>query len=374
MRPLNNISFKNPLINTIFEIAQKKDIELYIVGGSVRDLLLGKKEFDDIDFIYQGDINQLKIELKKKIGFKIVPFKNKGFKTERFCFKNLILDFQPILNNDLLYDLKSRDFTINAMLLTKKESKFFLIDPLGGEKDLKERILKAVDQRSFENDPLRILRLYRFQLLYNLKKDAKSVELAIKSLPLLKNISHERIKTELIKIFSLIRKDILIEMNNINILTILFEENFNKIPDKFTNSYLTNLAILFYNNTILNKLPKILKKFTFSNDDIKTIEILKTVIEENNDDKIIAILRRVPLKFLENTNNIVNLILPRKKMILQKIIQNYKPLINGNEVSDLFKVKGVELGKIIEELHTIQIKYDIIDKNELLKRYRGDRI
>ena len=134
--------------------------EGYLVGGSIRDLFTKKCEFCDRDISIKGAENfARKIANKWDGTFIELDNENKiyrGVMPDKINF----LDISELRGNTIEEDLKRRDFTINAIAYDLANNEF--IDVTGGLKDLKNKVLRHIDDKNFEDDPLRILRAFRF--------------------------------------------------------------------------------------------------------------------------------------------------------------------------------------------------------------------
>lgn len=168
--------------------------EGYLVGGAVRDFLLGKTTVDrDIAIVGAEDF------AKKFDGtFVVLDEENKIF---RVVLEDKInfLDISELQGGSIEEDLTRRDFTINAIAYDLKNEKF--IDVTGGLEDLKNGVLRHIKDENFEDDPLRVLRAFRFAAItgFEMSEDLKSAINKYKHL-LLKP-SRERIMYELLKLF-----------------------------------------------------------------------------------------------------------------------------------------------------------------------------
>jgi poly(A) polymerase len=198
------------LLKTILKIAKKKKVKLYLVGGYLRDILLQReKENPDIDFcLKKGAINFARyVAGEIKSGF-VVLDKVHGCArlVKRIKDKIYTLDFTDFRGKTLEDDLKHRDFTINA--LSVELDKVFLdgkldnllIDPHQGGEDLKAKIIRLVNKRGFDEDPLRILRVFSLSAIFGFKIDRQTLELIRLKREKLSRVSYERIRDELFKI------------------------------------------------------------------------------------------------------------------------------------------------------------------------------
>jgi len=155
MKDIKKILLANKINSAIFLFEK----EVYIVGGCVRDALLGRKA-NDVDYIVRGSIkaftHQL-LEQKSLSGATIVELKKEQM--VRIVLKNkMTLDFTE-LKGDIKDNLGERDFTMNAIAWSPDTG---VIDPFNGAKDIARRRIKAISIDNFKNDPLRLLRTYRF--------------------------------------------------------------------------------------------------------------------------------------------------------------------------------------------------------------------
>lgn len=135
--------------------------EVYIVGGYLRDILIGKKS-RDIDYVVRGDIRQFAVLVYPALGLTPEKGTTVELKKEqmiRIVLKNgITLDFTE-LKDSIRDNLSGRDFTMNAIAWSPETG---LIDPFNGIKDIAKHRIKAISIDNFRNDPLRLLRTYRF--------------------------------------------------------------------------------------------------------------------------------------------------------------------------------------------------------------------
>lgn len=129
---------------------------VYLVGGTVRDLLL-KKEIKDIDLVYVGKAK--KFLKQHEVQGKVVPLHDE-FDEFRIVLENgFWIDFTGIKGKNLWEDLEKRDFTINSIAVSITSG--HVVDPTGGLRDLKRKVIKTYKMRNLLDDPLRILRAFR---------------------------------------------------------------------------------------------------------------------------------------------------------------------------------------------------------------------
>ncbi len=202
-------------ISSIGKIADELKLDAYIVGGFVRDMIIGKKN-KDIDIVVVGDGLKFADEIAEKLNcFPVVKYKEFG--TAMIPVPGMELEivsarkevYQQNSRNpqveftDLDEDLKRRDFTINTMALCINADRFSeFIDPFNGINDLnKHNIITPLNpEETFFEDPLRMLRAVRFATQLNFKIEDKTFNAIVENAERLKIISKERIRDEFQKI------------------------------------------------------------------------------------------------------------------------------------------------------------------------------
>lgn len=176
--------------------------EIYLVGGGVRDMLLGQSS-KDFDFVTPAPAIPLARKVAEQLdgAFYILD-------KERDAGRVLLvdddsgrihLDFTAQRGSSLDADLRGRDFTINAMALDLRQPQA-LLDPLGGAADLQARVLRACSSHSFEDDPIRVLRAVRMAASFRLKIEQQSREAMRTAAPQLGSVSAERQRDEVFRL------------------------------------------------------------------------------------------------------------------------------------------------------------------------------
>jgi len=205
----------HPVFKVVSQIASEKGISAFVIGGFVRDLIIGRPS-KDIDIVVLGNGLELAQLSAEKLRVKKVSlFKNFG--TAHFAYKDLDVEFvgarkesyrsdsrKPIVEDGTLQDDQNRrDFTINALALSLNVKTFGdLIDPFNGLKDIELGIIRTPLEPdiTYSDDPLRMLRAIRFATQLNFKIETKSLESILRQSERLNIISQERINEELNKI------------------------------------------------------------------------------------------------------------------------------------------------------------------------------
>ena len=172
--------------------------EGYLVGGSVRDFLMGKSFFDRDIAIKEAKTFAEKIAKQFKGTLVVLDDKNQIYRVV-LPDKINYLDISEIVGDSIEEDLTRRDFTINSIAYDLKRGKY--IDISGGRDDLEKGILTHYKDSNFDDDPLRILRAFRFFAITGFAPSESLKKAIIKYKPLLMKPSIERINYELMKLF-----------------------------------------------------------------------------------------------------------------------------------------------------------------------------
>lgn len=181
-----------PVYDTLAYIEKNLNCKIYIVGGAVRDILLNKT-IKDIDITAENiDYTILAKSIAKSLKAHAAPFKD----NMRINYKNSFeIDISKLRGKNIHEDLSLRDFTINNMALDLYGNFF------GNNDDLNNKIIKAVFNETFDNDPVRILRCFRFVSTFGFDIHKDTLNLAVNKKHLLKNTAKERITDEIKKMF-----------------------------------------------------------------------------------------------------------------------------------------------------------------------------
>ena len=205
------------IFKIISQVAYDRGQSVYVVGGYVRDLLLGRKSPTDIDFVTESSGIELAQAVAKSINpeTKVSVFKTYG--TAMFRYENLELEFvgarkesysadsrnPQVEQGTLEDDQKRRDFTVNAMAISLNKENFGeLIDPFNGMEDMEQKILRTPLEpvQTYSDDPLRMMRAIRFASTLGFSIEQKSLEAIEKEAKRIEIITVERIMVEFNKI------------------------------------------------------------------------------------------------------------------------------------------------------------------------------
>jgi tRNA nucleotidyltransferase (CCA-adding enzyme) len=201
------------LVKDISGQAAKRGQRVYLVGGVVRDLLLGYPNFD-LDLVVEGDAVKLAQQVAETSQAKLLA--HHRFGTAKLRYENFSLDLATarretyakpgalpaVTPGTLKDDLIRRDFSINAMAISLAANDYGeLVDHYQGKSDLEHRLIRILHTRSFSDDATRILRAVRYEQRLGFELETQTAQLLKRDISMLDTISGDRIRHELELIF-----------------------------------------------------------------------------------------------------------------------------------------------------------------------------
>ena len=358
------------MLNSALNVVQKLEkngFEAYIVGGFVRDYLLGIST-SDVDICTSAkpkeiiDIFDTTTLSKDDYGCVNITYKKINFQVTTFRKEDNYFDYrhpEEIKYIDSLYeDLLRRDFTINTICIDKNGK---IIDKLNGEMDLNMKIIKTVGNSGdkFHEDPLRILRAIRFAAKLDFDLSDEVISGIRKNKHLLKKISYDRKKQEIDKILLCKNAkkgiELLVELGIDKELEII---NLKDIP--IIDSLIGMWSLM--------KIPS--NTYPFSNNEKKLIEDINKAIKLDNLDHYNL------YKYGLYVNSIAGII---KNVSREKITSEYNKLcinsrkdidITSQEIMDCLNIKpGPKISKIYEKLEISIINNELKNNKDEIIRY-----
>ena len=338
----------------------------FLVGGYIRDLILGRlKSGIDVDIVVPNSAIEIGTKIADKFEGKFIIL-DQVRDVGRIIFKNISIDIASQICPSIEIDLKSRDFSINSIAFSFEEK--LLLDPLNGITDLLDSLLKTNSKQNLSDDPLRILRCFRFVSELNFRIDIELLNFIRDYKNQLKLVANERINYEIqriirgenalksirlikkLKIFDYVQSEknlILIDLENINF------EAFNAIEKE---KYLP----LFFLGQILDECS--LKNLKFSKSEISKIKLLRKwnfIIKQKNINELNEIERFDLHQELETT--LPSFILSLPQIFHMDWLSRWRDeddklfhpsnLIKGNVIKKYLNIQdGPILGKLINYL------------------------
>lgn len=303
----------------------------FLIGGAVRDLLI-KRTIQDFDFICDFDPRVLGRKVANQLGGAFYVMDDKRL-TSRVINPSkggspTSYDFALIQGN-LEEDLKSRDFTINAMAVDLRNQNS-IIDPLKGGRDLQEKNLRLCSNSSLINDPVRVIRAVRYAVDFKLKIDHSTREQISLGVPLMGRVSTERKRDEFFKILENSKTTTAIRLSEE--LGILKE-----LEIFYTSKALDQLRIFeLFTSILLNREQKLQTEFFVAAAFLSAFSIFRDqmrpfLTERNsNGHTRIQLDKFTSLFWIENSNNV------KESILLQAFsnveVDQVKTLIRSREI------------------------------------------
>jgi len=384
------------LLRTISRLAERKNMEVYMVGGIIRDLLLRYPPEKDLDFVVIGDAIAFTYALQKISNGTVRHFDQFGtaslymkdgtrldFVTARREYYESPAALPRVESSGLKNDLFRRDFTINAMACSLDSENYGrLYDYFNGRKDLRNRLIRVLYELSFVDDPLRILRAVRFEQRYNFTIDEETLKLIEKAIDkkVLVKVSRQRINHELRIVFrepSPVR--ILKRFEQLGLIDLLYpgaktdsetwlrlsslekllrraeEKGWQNKPDR----EMVYLSSLLYGLESAKR-SAIIKKLNLSREKADAVKVAcleapsvveKLADEEHKPSTIVSLLQHLPAEtiFLAYTLAGLKTIRSRLKLYLDQL-QLVKPHLNGSDLKRIGLKPGPFYRRVMADL------------------------
>ena len=348
------------IIKEVLEVLNKHGYQAYLVGGFVRDTLLGIKSYD-VDICTSAlpkEVHAIFNMHSNNYGGANMTIGNYNFDITTFRKENNYKNRKPEkieYIDDLKTDLLRRDFTINTIVMDKYGK---VIDLLNGIEDLNNRLIKMVGNPSkrIEEDPLRILRAIRFATILDFQIDGKLVEVIKEKKTLINNLSKTRVREELDKI--------------------LCNENFKKGLNLLKDLGIAEVIGISWDE--INYIDDLMGmwsqiKFTnlpFTNNEKSNIIKVTEVVNSGN------VTSETLFKYGLYINIVAGMIL---NIDVKEINMLYKKLpikdksdidIKGNEIIELLNIlPGKIVSDIYDELTTEILKGNLKNKKKFIKKF-----
>jgi len=390
------------LIKDLGQTVKGLNYHIYMVGGPVRDIMLGRPTVD-IDIVVEGDAIALARSLAKALGCQSKT--HPRFGTANLTVENLSVDMvtarsetyekpgalPTVTPGSLRSDLVRRDFTINAMAASITTNDFGeLIDYSGGLDDLQAGLIRVLHPNSFIDDATRIFRAVRYEQRMSFKIEPVTESLIKQNLPMIDTISGNRLKNELNLIF---KEDSCVKaLERADELGILKQLH----PSLTGNGWLsaklgkdhdpvTLFALLTYN---LNEedCRDTIKRFNISGKNgqiIKEVHKVKTELDELSAPNLpFSIIYRMLEKFSNEAINVVvlaeepSIARQRLELYIEKL-QQIHPILDGNDLKRMGITTGRKIGQILKQLTNAKLDHKVRTRSEeekLVKSLiRGDK-
>lgn len=350
----------------VLERIEENGFEAYIVGGYVRDYLLGI-ESGDIDICTNARVKEL-LDI-----FNDINVTSNEYGSVKIVTNQLRIDITTYRRDlkyngnrrkveieyvdNLIDDINRRDFTMNTLCMNKDKN---IIDILGGGEDIKNKIIRCVgniDDRINE-DPLRMLRAVRFATTLGFTIEEELYRKLKENGALINQLSRERIKEELNKI--LISKNALMGLNMLEDLDFL-----SYIGIKFHDSIVQVADICGMYSQL-----ELTKEFPFSKEERENIKIVQNILKYGNIDNNVVFSYGLYLSMV--AGDILGIDKDTITSIEKNLeIRRYKDIdITSEEICEILKVKpGKVISEVYDDLKNVILNKELVNSNDSIREY-----
>ena len=383
------------LLRGIAKVANALGCNIFLIGGVVRDILLGQKP-KDIDIVVVGDALALVPSLKDRLLCKVIGVQ-KDLKTVKLEFRSgFTIDFastrkeiyttrkgMPIAAHfgcALKDDVLRRDFTVNALAISLNSNNFeHIVDFVNGQEDLKNKTLRILHDNSFNDDPTRIIRGFKFAHRLGFHLDEKTKELQqdyLANRDYSEIVSPARIKTEMFEVFSLNSVEIMEDFISKKIYRVL-SDKINDIKISDIKSYIEayniteDIPFIYFASLFFNEYNyEIIRQFNLTRKEIKIIQDLK--FAEKFDGKLssLEIYQQYSTKSKEGL--VLELLLKNNTNVKKYLesLTNIEIEITGEDLLLLGVPESKEFSVIFDKVLEEKINGNLPDKSSELRFVR----
>ncbi len=415
---IENLSYKlDGLLPRIKEVlasagsvADEEGVNIYVVGGFVRDLILGVENLD-IDIVVEGDAIDFARKISKRA--EAVLTEHEKFQTAYIVLADdLKIDLVtarkeyyefpgalPVIERGSIKDdLFRRDFTINCIAMKLNSSEFGkIIDFYGGRRDLYDGVIRILYNLSFVEDPTRIMRAVRFEQRYGFKMDEKTEDFATDAINsgVLDKLSRERINSEFL--YMLKEKNTVIMLYRMQELGLLekiypeivlseelktliensdkhYEEFYNNLINKKIIDKILVYVLMLFSNICIDKVPSLADRLRLTKEytdeilgfirvrDSKLPGLLQGSEFSNYD--IFLVFRQLSIESLYVINLMYDVKVKEAVLLYLNNLSQIKPEITGRDIIELGISPGPEIKNILEIVLKEKINGKIFTRNE----------
>jgi tRNA nucleotidyltransferase (CCA-adding enzyme) len=382
------------LVKDVSRQAANSGQRVYLVGGVVRDMLLGYPNFD-VDLVVEGDAVKLAQQVAETSQAKLLA--HHRFGTAKLRYENFSLDLAtarketyarpgalPAVNPGTLRDdLIRRDFSINAMAISlAPNDNGELIDPHQGRNDLEHRLIRILHPRSFTDDATRILRGVCYEQRFGFELEPETARLLKRDIPMLDTISGDRIRHELEHIFEEKRPELVIKrLGDLGVLDRLspslkgdgwIAEKFDdarrlKKPSQLLSLYFCLLVYSLGQRDIEQFLARLnipAKLSRAMRDTLRLKTNLPTMDKPSlKPSQIYYLLREYePIAIQANAIATESSTIHRHLQLFLTKLRYVRTALDGEELKKLGISAGPQMGKILEVLHKAKLDGEVRTK------------
>jgi tRNA nucleotidyltransferase (CCA-adding enzyme) len=389
--------FPRPLLKLVKDIsrqAAKRGETVYLVGGVVRDMLLGYPNFD-MDLVVEGDAVKLAQPVAEASQAKLLV--HHRFGTAKLRYENFTMDLAmarketyarpgalpAVTAGTLKDDLIRRDFSINAMAVSLAANDYGdLVDPYRGKNDLEHHLIRILHPASFSDDATRILRGVCYEQRFGFEFEAQTARLLKRDIPMLDAISGDRIRHELEHIFEEHQPELAIKrLGDLGVLARIspslngdgwivhkFEKARRlKKPSQLASLYFCLLVYALNEKEMEQFLARLNIPARLSEVMRDTLRLKASLLILNKPSlkpsEIYYLLREYqPLAIQANAIATDSQVIRQSLQLFLKKLRYVRTALNGEELKALGITPGPQMGKILQALHKAKLDGEVRTK------------
>ncbi|MGD8238055.1 MAG: HD domain-containing protein [Armatimonadota bacterium] len=191
---------RDPCVAEVADLAEEAGLHVFVVGGFIRDVILGRPS-PDVDFVVPGAADFARDFSGRVRGTYVLL--HEDHETARVAVRKRMYDFADVRGESIAEDLARRDFALNAIAYDLDATA--LVDPLGGMEDIDSGIVRVASDRALQDDPVRIVRAFRFAAELGFEIQEGTAALIADAAARLADAAGERVRAELLSMLTVPR-------------------------------------------------------------------------------------------------------------------------------------------------------------------------
>ena len=383
------------LLRRASRVSAELGVELFLVGGTVRDIL-SRTHPTDVDLVEASGTPGFASELASRLAGEVLA--SSQFGTSKLGIGETRVDLAAarretyahpgalpdVATGNIDEDLARRDFSINAMAVSLSEGAFgALLDPFEGRRDLDRGLIRVLHSNSFVDDATRILRAVRYASRLGFRLEGETESLLTRDLGYLDAIGGDRVRHELVRMFREPRAvETLRAAQDLGVLTVIHPDlriesavlaKMRSVPIEPTGENdLRFLALLVF-SVPASALPQLVGRLnmdsrwaTVVRDVASVRDAFRRLGEEKvRSSQVYGMLRRLDVTSIEGCAIATDepLVKERLELYLAEL-RHVKPLLNGNDLIALGVPEGPQVGRLLEELLTARLEGLLVTRED----------
>ena len=392
---------KSQLIRSVGQLASEIGINIFLVGGAVRDLIIGRP-IEDLDLVVEGDAEDIAYQIAKRLSGRVIS--TSKFSTAKLKVDGSTLDlvtarreYYPqsgalpeVMPGTIKDDLERRDFSINTLAFPIHDlAAGEIINEFGGLEDIRDSLVRVLHDKSFRDDPTRMIRAIRYEKRLGFKIEFNTQNLLVSHAAMLRNVTGNRIRNEMANVLKESEVgELLLRLHSVGILGNIhpaLEKALGTLEDAVDKGIEKHLGeqfwvgLLSYSMTsesfeelidrlgIPGRCSKLVRELAslkkvlslMENSDISPVEVYDILY--HYDPTVI----KVCIAAEKNRDSVKNVIW------FQNIFPLTKPFLNGKDLLLLGVAEGPDVGRMLARLRRAKVLGSLGSKSDEIEFVRS---